>query len=466
MANHFKPFNDLTPEEKQTVIQKQQHAKEAKKLRRAALDDLKPSDPKPSGPYPTRIQKDEYFSACPEGLCCDPFLKAGESYVDLILLHTLTTKNLIDYNYFMFCGSDEEVWDKTLFVKLAFEGFFTITIPNEHIRPGKLLSNEPLAELQPFYSVIDWQNFEATKHVKGTLKRLRKIQHVRYRLRSSHDGTLVWNAIQHYHSSKHGCNWLTKEYLDAMTRAHEDSSLNFRMHAIELYEEAGGSSQLVAGEIGYSVGRIYTSMSGFSARKGEAEAGEAAYSAVGEGVGHTQLVLLGRWLQMKGYAFWSMGHCYRYNGREGSRSLHFLFFLFLSQNACFCAFFVDVDCLFAVPKWITSAGLVTACIPERISLLGMRYTGVRCAMACWHLELGSSCTASRRSPSSMAAQASSWQGRKVVGASACAWAARRVAARIFGTLQRLPRAGPKSAGPCSSSSPRTSAPWGPSALPE
>ena len=32
--------------------------------------------------------------------------------------------------------------------------------------------------------------------------------------------------------------------------------------------------------------------------------------SVALGLGTVQLVLLGRWLQSKGYAFWSMGHCY------------------------------------------------------------------------------------------------------------------------------------------------------------
>ena len=31
---------------------------------------------------------------------------------------------------------------------------------------------------------------------------------------------------------------------------------------------------------------------------------------VREGVGTAQLVLLGRWLQQRGYSFWSLGHCY------------------------------------------------------------------------------------------------------------------------------------------------------------
>ena len=42
-------------------------------------------------------------------------------------------------------------------------------------------------------------------------------------------------------------------------------------------------------------------------------------------MGTTQLVLLGRWLQARGYAFWSLGHCYSpsmdYKRRLGHRVL-------------------------------------------------------------------------------------------------------------------------------------------------
>ena len=43
---------------------------------------------------------------------------------------------------------------------------------------------------------------------------------------------------------------------------------------------------------------MYTSLSGFTAVRST------------DGVGTSQLVLLGRWLQSRGYAFWSLGHCY------------------------------------------------------------------------------------------------------------------------------------------------------------
>ena len=62
---------------------------------------------------------------------------------------------------------------------------------------------------------------------------------------------------------------------------------------------SSGMPKLVAGEIGYSIGSVYTSLSGFSTR-----------GTVAAGSGHVQLVCLGKWLQLKGYSFWSMGHCY------------------------------------------------------------------------------------------------------------------------------------------------------------
>ncbi len=216
----------------------------------------------------------------------------------------------------LFCsaGTDEQVWSPLFYSRLAFEGFFTITTDSP--RPGTRRradrgpdSMEPLAELQPFYSVLEWPKFERSKQVRDTLKRIEKLRGVRYRIRNVQDGASVWDAIERYHSGMHGINWLTRRYLDVIKRASDDPGINFSLNAIELWEEIAGVDgpphiHLVAGELGYTVGAIYTSLTGFSARASDA-------TAVGANVGTIQLVLLGRWLSSKGYAFWSMGHCYR-----------------------------------------------------------------------------------------------------------------------------------------------------------
>jgi len=54
----------------------------------------------------------------------------------------------------------------------------------------------------------------------------------------------------------------------------------------------------LAGEIGFSIGHVYTSLSGWTGER------------TSEAVGTAQLMLLGRWLRRRGYAFWSLGHCY------------------------------------------------------------------------------------------------------------------------------------------------------------
>ena len=52
---------------------------------------------------------------------------------------------------------------------------------------------------------------------------------------------------------------------------------------------------LVAGEIGYSFGTTYTSLTGF-------------YDKTISNAGKLQLILLGKWLQRSGYSFWNFGH--------------------------------------------------------------------------------------------------------------------------------------------------------------
>ena len=292
-----------------------------------------------AGPtYPTRISMDSYFGACPGGRFRDPSLPPTEESLALLMrvlqAEDEQAKHLNTCCYFQFSGSDEAVWDPTFNARMAWEGFFTITTQSS--RHGKKSSGskvmaavrEPLPELQPFYGILTWPNFHAAKHVRAQLARLRRQnphkQECRQLVGSVGGGTGgggggqrrqrmlrvidsaqrrdCWEHLEAYHNGEErsGENWLSEQYFEMMVAASDNPAINFRMHTILLVDEneEEATTTALAGEIGFSVGRVYTSLSGWTATR------------TAEAHGTTQLVLLGLWLQARGYAFWSLGHCY------------------------------------------------------------------------------------------------------------------------------------------------------------
>merc|ERR1711871_535416 len=79
---------------------------------------------------------------------------------------------MAQFNYFPLAGAPEELWEPVLFARMAWEGFFTITTGDNPETGQRLKDPVPLPELQPFYSVIEFQWFEAAKHVRKTLRSL------------------------------------------------------------------------------------------------------------------------------------------------------------------------------------------------------------------------------------------------------------------------------------------------------
>lgn len=269
--------------------------------------------------FPDYITSDEYFAACPGGIFRDPDFPPVQDSLTLLmsLLEAEKAKDLgskLDglnsCSYFMFSGSEEAIWDATFYARLAWEGFFTITT-----------KNKPLPELQPFYGVLTWPNFNSAKHVRSHIAKLRRSQlalsrageragelldpadaevkgrwEVRERriwLEDIADRHMCWERLDKYHRSQNGRNWLTERYFKTMVAASDDPAINFRLHTVCLLEGERDAPEVeispatvLAGEIGYSIGRVYTSLSGWT----EARSSEA--------VGTTQLVLLGLWLQV------------------------------------------------------------------------------------------------------------------------------------------------------------------------
>lgn len=88
--------------------------------------------------------------------------------------------------------------------------------------------------------------------------------------------------------NSHDNNWLIKPLCDALTKIHDQEMFGVKLHSIEIY----AGETLIAGEIGYSTGAIYTSLSGFHTQNGS---------------GSVQLAVLGRILSGSGFSFWDLG---------------------------------------------------------------------------------------------------------------------------------------------------------------
>ena len=226
-------------------------------------------------------------------------------------IYKITPELLRDENYLFeyiyknmknnYYWSDE--WSEDFYVELAKAGFIATSYDTLE---GLVL----LPEMQLAYAIIEFQNLHISKKVKRLLKR--------------DDYTFLFNShfdevIQHI-EAQHKDNWLKGEYKELMKRLYKKSYENFKLISVALVSKRSG--ELIAGEIGYIIGKTYTSLSGFSRREKE----YANY-------GTLQLVLLGKYLQKQGFTFWNLGHPYmEYKKRLGAKILSREEFLPLWQS--------------------------------------------------------------------------------------------------------------------------------------
>lgn len=98
-------------------------------------------------------------------------------------------------------------------------------------------------------------------------------------------------------ASQHKHNWLKDTYGTLLKNLHSKNSTNKNFTIISTELLCKESKQLIAGEVGYIIGKTYTSLSGFSSR-------EKKYASWGT----LQLVLLAQYLEKNEFAFWNLGH--------------------------------------------------------------------------------------------------------------------------------------------------------------
>ena len=163
------------------------------------------------------------------------------------------------------------------YIAKAKAGFIAVT---DYYEEEELL----LPEIQFNYALLDFNDL----HISTKVQKL--LQKKDLQLEVSQNLDEVAEGIHKLHKN----NWLTPKYLNTL-KATQSIDKNFKVISALIREEG----KAIAGEIGYMIGKTYTSLSGFSRREKEYH-----------NYGTAQLVLLAQYLQAHGFSFWNLGQCY------------------------------------------------------------------------------------------------------------------------------------------------------------
>ena len=194
-----------------------------------------------------------------------------EHLQDPLVLHELIYPNMYK-NYYW---SDD--FSPQYYIAQAKAGFIAVT---DQYEDQELL----LPEIQYTYAVLDFKDLHISKKVKNLLAKKELQLEVTQELDE---------VVAHIKAAHKNC-WISPTYLK-MLNATKGLDDNFHLISIAIREE----DILVSGEIGYVIGKTYTSLSGFSSRK-------KCYRSYGT----AQLVFLAQYLQASGFAFWNLGQPY------------------------------------------------------------------------------------------------------------------------------------------------------------
>jgi Leu/Phe-tRNA-protein transferase len=175
-----------------------------------------------------------------------------------------------------------DCWTVEFYTALARAGFITIADKDHSVL---------IAEMHAYYSVLDWNDLHLSRHIKK-IARSRWLADNDICLTVEKDTSTVIKGIQKAYGAQ--C-WLIKPYADLLKNIETYQNDGFSFVSIEL--RRGRHTALLGGELGYTIGATYTSLSGFLDRD----------NPESNNLGTVQLVALGRLLAQSGYAFWNLG---------------------------------------------------------------------------------------------------------------------------------------------------------------
>ncbi|MBL6969819.1 MAG: hypothetical protein ISR68_00300 [Campylobacterales bacterium] len=173
------------------------------------------------------------------------------------------------------------------YIKLAKAGFISTSTPYQ----GMILL---LPEIQKEYAILDFENLHISKKSKKLLSKKE------YKITINTKLEQVINKIQQHHKQ----TWISLEYEILLKQLSKFKDQNFELISFELNDL---NDKLISGEIGYIIGKTYTSLTGF-------------YDTQYSGYGNLQLILLGQYLEENNFDFWNLGHtCPNYKFELGAK---------------------------------------------------------------------------------------------------------------------------------------------------
>jgi|WetSurMetagenome_2_1015567.scaffolds.fasta_scaffold263783_2 hypothetical protein len=194
-----------------------------------------------------------------------------------------------------------DCWTGDFYRTLARAGFIPVALQYNAELP--LL----IPEMQKSYAVLDWENLHVSRHARRGI-RSGKLAGGDIYLSIDNNTDLAVEKIRE--SYREEC-WLIPAYRRLAKELEAASDDDFSLVSVLLRSGAENGCPL-AGELGYTTGAIYTSLSGFTDRS----------NSSAENMGTIQLLALAKLLARCGYAFWNLGHpSMPYKSRLGARIL-------------------------------------------------------------------------------------------------------------------------------------------------
>jgi hypothetical protein len=196
-----------------------------------------------------------------------------------------------------------DCWTVEFYIALARAGFITIVDRYHSVL---------IIEMHKDYSMLDWSDLHVSRHI-GKMVRNGRLADDDIYLTVEKNVDAAVNGIVNAYGDK--C-WLIKPYEELLKSLETFTGKGFSLVSVQLW--CGRQKALLGGELGYTIGSSYTSLSGFLDRG----------NPISNNMGMVQLVALGRLLEQSGYAFWNLGQPQmRYKTDLGAKATPRLTFL-------------------------------------------------------------------------------------------------------------------------------------------